>query len=227
MNKGAFFDLDGTIVDCVTEYEFWKYVAKKETNFLLYPLIEFHFFLESLKYKNNYGEVTKTYKNHKIRNMKDLKGRNSYELLQLYNHFFEIYLKKRIFPEMKKLIHSFKNEKILIYIITSSVDYIAKKYCDYLMIDGYCAVNLEIDENELFTGNIIGDIPYGNSKAEFVRLITKKNNIDLSNSFAYGDKYSDRFMLKIVGNPVVVNPDNDLRRYADEKKIPLLEIQLK
>ena len=41
--------------------------------------------------------------------------------------------------------------------------------------------------------------------------------INLSRSYAYSDSITDLPMLEIVGEPVAVNPDKDLRKIAEER----------
>jgi hypothetical protein len=42
--------------------------------------------------------------------------------------------------------------------------------------------------------------------------------IELQGSYAYSDSTTDIPMLSVVGNPVAVNPDRELRRHAEEHK---------
>ena len=49
-----------------------------------------------------------------------------------------------------------------------------------------------------------------NSKNIAIDDFVKKYNIDLSKSYAYGDTNGDINMLKRVGNPIAINPTNEL-----------------
>ncbi|MGM8212168.1 HAD family hydrolase [Virgibacillus sp. W0430] len=57
----------------------------------------------------------------------------------------------------------------------------------------------------------------GNRKTEKVQEALKNKQVDWENSFAYGDSYSDLFVLQLVGNPVAVQPDAKLLAIANEK----------
>ena len=56
--------------------------------------------------------------------------------------------------------------------------------------------------------------PYGENKAKLVQELAEVHNFDLSDSYAYGNHYSDAHKLKRVGHPVAVNPDRKLREIA-------------
>ena len=45
----------------------------------------------------------------------------------------------------------------------------------------------------------------------------RRAGIDLADSYAYADSYSDRPLLEAVGNPAAVNPDPSLYRHAKRK----------
>ena len=47
-------------------------------------------------------------------------------------------------------------------------------------------------------------------KREAIEEFIKKYNIDLSESYAYGDTNGDFSMLSLVGNPRAINPSKEL-----------------
>ena len=51
----------------------------------------------------------------------------------------------------------------------------------------------------------------------------RRKGFDLAASTAYSDSHTDLPFLEAVGNPVVVNPDRELRRIAVERGWPILE----
>ena len=58
----------------------------------------------------------------------------------------------------------------------------------------------------------------GSRKNEKILAALEGINIDWSNSFAYGDSYSDLSVLELVGNPVAVRPEPKLKSIAEERK---------
>ena len=59
------------------------------------------------------------------------------------------------------------------------------------------------------------------ARAAWLVRYAREERVDLSASYAYGDTYSDRPWLDVVGNANVVNPDSSLYRYAREKRWPV------
>ena len=67
------------------------------------------------------------------------------------------------------------------------------------------------------TGAVGGPFIYGEGKVDAMRRFADDHDIDLDSSYAYSDSVSDLPMLRAVGHPVVVNPDEDLTAIAREE----------
>jgi hypothetical protein len=52
---------------------------------------------------------------------------------------------------------------------------------------------------------------------EETRQLARERGLDLAHSYGYGDSLNDVPLLETVGNPVAINPDMRLRRYAKRR----------
>jgi HAD superfamily hydrolase (TIGR01490 family) len=66
------------------------------------------------------------------------------------------------------------------------------------------------------TGRVVGEPMFGRAKAAAVEALASLSNLNLSESYAYGDCLHDCPMLECVGHPRVVNPSKSLRRVAEQ-----------
>jgi phosphoserine phosphatase len=66
----------------------------------------------------------------------------------------------------------------------------------------------------VYTGREGGPFNYREGKAQAIRELAEREDIDLAASYAYSDSESDLPMLRLVGHPVAVNPDTELARVA-------------
>jgi HAD superfamily hydrolase (TIGR01490 family) len=73
--------------------------------------------------------------------------------------------------------------------------------------------------NGIYTGGIIPPVITGPVKAEYVRrhFSSRGLEVDWAGSHAYGDSFTDREMLGLVGHPVAVYPDARLHALAQER----------
>lgn len=78
------------------------------------------------------------------------------------------------------------------------------------------------DENDIAIGKM-GDIVNGDKKAEKVQEWLQNRNLTVDDVtlWAYADSQSDGPLLDMVDYPVVVNPDEDMEKLAQQKGWPL------
>jgi phosphoserine phosphatase len=84
-------------------------------------------------------------------------------------------------------------------------------------MDGGIGTRYAVDSEGLLTGDVEGPFIYGEGKVEAMQEFAGAHGVDLAESYAYSDSASDLPMLRAVGNPVVVNPDEELARVAREE----------
>jgi phosphoserine phosphatase len=94
---------------------------------------------------------------------------------------------------------------------------------EYLEVDDFIANRLEF-ENGVATGKLAKPFIGGATKPIIMRDYAREHDIDLTNSWAYSDSYSDFAMLAVVGRPTACNPDRRLRRIARSYDWPVLDL---
>jgi len=72
---------------------------------------------------------------------------------------------------------------------------------------------------DCYTGRLAGPFCHGDDRVRLVRRFIEASGFDvnLSSSYAYGDRVQDIPMLEMVGHPVAVYPDKELLNYACER----------
>jgi len=105
---------------------------------------------------------------------------------------------------------------------TTSPMVFVKPFADLLGFDAVVATEWERSDDGLsFTGRMSGDFVWGRSKADAVARWAADHNGNLDQSWAYSDSYFDAALLAMVGHPVVVNPDLQLRIAATIRGWPV------
>jgi HAD superfamily hydrolase (TIGR01490 family) len=102
-----------------------------------------------------------------------------------------------------------------VFIVSSAPQEVVKPLAERLGVDGVVATRAETVDGK-YTGNL-EFYCYREQKAEEIQRIAAGQGIELDRSFAYSDSVTDRPMLELVGNPVAVNPDRELRRLAQQR----------
>lgn len=119
----------------------------------------------------------------------------------------------RLYPQMLARAYAHQDAGVPIYIITAASQEMADLLAHVLAFDGGLGSRSEVVDGR-YTGRPAGPFNYREGKVISMRELAEREGIDLDASYAYSDSESDLPMLRAVGNPVVVNPDSELRRIA-------------
>jgi HAD superfamily hydrolase (TIGR01490 family) len=122
----------------------------------------------------------------------------------------------RAYPQMLKEAWAHQDAGRPAYIVTAASQEMADMMAHVLIFDGGVGMRSEIVDGR-YTGRPDGPFTYREGKAEAIREMAEWEGIDLAESYAYSDSESDLPMLRLVGNPVAVNPDTALLRVAREE----------
>jgi HAD superfamily hydrolase (TIGR01490 family) len=129
----------------------------------------------------------------------------------------------RLYPQMLSRAYAHQDDGVAVYILTAASQEMADLLAHVLAFDGGLGSRSEIVDGR-YTGRPAGPFNYREGKVLSMRELAEREGIDLAASYAYSDSESDLPMLRVVGNPVVVNPDPDLRRIAREEGWEVLHL---
>jgi HAD superfamily hydrolase (TIGR01490 family) len=121
-----------------------------------------------------------------------------------------------VYQEALDLIALHRSEGRRIYVVSSSPEEVVRPLAAHFGASGVIATRAEVDDQGRYTGGL-AFYAYGDQKAEAIRELAERLGMDLEGSYAYSDSITDLPMLEVVGNPVAVNPDKELRRESEER----------
>jgi HAD superfamily hydrolase (TIGR01490 family) len=124
-------------------------------------------------------------------------------------------LKPLVYPQALSLVREHRERGEPTYVVSATLQEIIEPLALDLGFDGALGSVCEVHEGR-FTGRVVRAC-HGAGKADAVRVLAAREQLDLARSTAYSDSYSDVPFLEAVGRPVVVNPDRELRRLATER----------
>ena len=119
----------------------------------------------------------------------------------------------RLYPKMLEIAYEHQDAGRPIFICTAASQEMAELMAIVLTFDGAVGSVAEVVDGH-YTGRAGGPFTYREGKAEAIRELAAREGIDIAASWAYSDSESDLPMLRLVGNPVAVNPDAQLGRVA-------------
>ena len=130
----------------------------------------------------------------------------------------------RLYPQAVELMSRHKMAGRAVYIASSSPEDYLALLAQELAIDGVVGTRAEVVDG-LYTGNLDGPMVHGPEKATRVQELAKDKDLDLARSFAYSDSINDLPLLELVGNPVALNPDRQLKAIARRRGWQVLDFR--
>ncbi|MCK4903997.1 MAG: HAD-IB family hydrolase, partial [Candidatus Marinimicrobia bacterium] len=138
------------------------------------------------------------------------------------NEFYFDYLKPHLAEKIIEKLEFHRSEGHILVIVSGSIRYYLEPAAKDLGIQHLVCTDLEENSNGILTGKAKGKVCIGNYKKELTLKLVDKLNIDLGNSYAYGDNQADIPLLKLVGNPVAVEPTPILKKVAQKNNWSIL-----
>tara|TARA_Y100000768_G_scaffold245299_1_gene185975 strand:+ start:412 stop:1059 length:648 start_codon:yes stop_codon:yes gene_type:complete len=110
-------------------------------------------------------------------------------------------------------------DKVLI--ASGSHDFLVKGFAEYFDIESSIGTPVEI-KNDIFTGSLAGEPTFSDGKVKAVKNWCFTNDLKIEDSIFYTDSINDLPMLEACGEPIVVNPDDNLKKIALERKYKII-----
>ena len=202
----AFFDIDGTLYREALITEVFKKLIKSELieNDRWYKEVK-PFFVKWDKRIGNYDNY--------LLKMADI---YSEAIIGLHRSQIEFIAKQivkqkgdRVYTYTRDIIKWHKSQGHIIITISGSPIELVREMSIKYGFDDYVGTKYTLNEHNIYTGDII---PMWDSvsKQTAIEYFVAKYNIDLNQSYAYGDTSGDFNMLKLISNPTAVNPTKEL-----------------
>lgn len=205
-NIAAFFDIDGTLYRNSLMIQHFKKMIKYE---VIDPLI-WH-----SSVKHTYDEWEKRFGDFEVYleelaevYIKELKGVNKSYIDFIAKQVINLNGDK-VYKYSRTQIDWHKKQGHKVFFISGSPDFLVSKMAEKYGVTEYKGTIYEVDENNNFTGEILRMWDSEN-KQRIIDEFVEKYDVDLPSSFAYGDTKGDLSMLRMVGNPVAINPNREL-----------------
>lgn len=199
MEKLAIFDVDYTLTRKETLMELFKYSIKLDKGNLKYlPRAAYCGIL--------YGVGVFNEKQVKQCFLKFIKGLSEKEVDKLADKFYEERLSKILYSDGINHLKKLKAEGYRVILISASPEFYMKKFYNIPEVDFIMGTRFSFNEDK-FACLMDGLNCKGEEKVVRLKKYLEENNIevDYENSHMYSDSLSDLPLLKLVGNPHLIN----------------------
>lgn len=150
-----------------------------------------------------------------------MQGKTRQEMDEIGRQFFREVLSQRFFKDGQQELAKHKAEGNTIIIVSASPDVYMRVLPEFMpQVDAVIATHCVVDEHGVYTGHIESNCKGAQKPVQIERYLSQNSSsMDRATSYAYGDSYSDRFMLQMTAHPVAVNAKAKLTRAVSDAKL--------
>ena len=214
-NTAAFFDIDGTIFRNSLMIEHFKKLMTFE---VIDPSIWYTKVKKVyMEWESRYGDFEQYLEVLAEVYLNELKGVKKDYIEYIAAHVINVN-GDMVYKYSRDRIEWHKKQGHKVFFISGSPDFLVSKMAEKYGVTEYRGSLYKVDEDNRFTSEIV-KMWDSVSKQRVIDELIEKYQVDLESSFAYGDTTGDLSMLKMMGNPIAINPNKDLflAIRADEK----------
>jgi HAD superfamily hydrolase (TIGR01490 family) len=209
--SAAFFDVDNTLLQGAAVFHLARglyrrrFFTKREIASKAVAQVRFRM----------RGETPESVAEARAAALSFIAGHRVSEVRILMEEIFDELMADRIWPGTRALAQMHLDAGERVWVVTAAPVEVATLLARRLGLTGALGTVAE-QVDGVYTGRLVGDILHGPAKAEAVRALAQREDLDLSRCSAYSDSANDLPMLELVGHPCAINPERKLRRHAEE-----------
>lgn len=210
----AFFDIDGTIFRNSLMIQHFRKMIQYEVidPYLWHSQVKKSYY----EWENRFGDYEDYLEELAEVYVNALKGINKNHIDFIANQVINLKGGK-VYRYARSRIKWHKDNNHLVFFISGSPDFLVSKMAEKYNATEYRGSVYLVDENNNFTGEIFG-MWDSDSKQRAIGELVSKYDVDLDKSYSYGDTNGDYSMLKMVGNPIAINPNGALLKQIKENQ---------
>ncbi len=214
----AIFDLDNTLLAGDSDHAFGQFLVNKGA------VDAVSFKQANDAFYQDYQQGTLDIAKYLQFALKPLTEHPMATLQQWHQEFMREIIEPMILPKGKELLMQHRLKGDFLLIITATNDFITRPIAKALGVDSLIATQCEIQDDR-YTGRVVGAPSFQHGKIERLEQWLLRHPHNLNGSYFYSDSINDLPLLRLVDNPVAVDPDERLHAIASRYDWPILSLR--
>lgn len=214
----ALFDLDNTLLAGDSDYLWGCFLADQGI------VDKESYERENQRFMDEYNQGTLDIFEFLSFSLQPLRDNDPATLRRLQQQFLDEKIRPIMSPASFDLINKHRQAGDTLAVITATNSFVTTPIVKAFGIDNLLATEPEINGNG-YTGKVAGTPCFQQGKVTRLQQWIGEYGIELGGSWFYSDSRNDIPLLKIVDNPVAVDPDEQLRQLASEQGWPIISLR--
>jgi HAD superfamily hydrolase (TIGR01490 family) len=214
----AIFDLDNTLIADDSDYLWGQFLVNE-------GIVDRDYYEQAnAKFYEDYKQGNLNIEEFLHFSLKPLADNDTEKLYQLREQFIQEIIQPILLQPAFDLINKHRTNNDTLLVITATNRFITEPIVNLYGIDNLLATTPEFHNNK-FTGSFKGVPSFQEGKVTLLQQWLEQSGENLANSWFYSDSHNDLPLLKIVANPVAVDPDESLEKYASQQGWPVISLR--
>ena len=156
--------------------------------------------------------------------LKPLAENTPEQLAAWHQQFMASKIEPHILPKAEELLARHRTKGDTLLIITATNRFITGPIAERLGVDNLIAVEPEMVDGR-YTGRVDGVPSYREGKVIRLQAWLEAQDITMDGAWFYSDSHNDLPLLEKVDHPVAVDPDDTLRKVAEERNWRIMSLR--
>ena len=151
-------------------------------------------------------------------------GRDPEEVQAWHKAFMATRIRPLYQKKADQLLRDHREKGHTLMIITATNRFVTGPIAEAMGIEHLIATEPEVIDGR-YTGEITGVPSFQEGKVQRLKHWLEQHDATLDGAWFYSDSHNDLPLLKLVDNPVAVDPDPTLERFAREQGWPVMTLR--
>ncbi len=213
----AFFDVDNTLIRGASIYHFARGLAARKVfgpqDLIRLSWGQLTFRLRGMENSGHIDSVRQAA-------LAFVAGHQVADIVALGEEIYDDTMADRVWAGARELTRRHLEAGQRVWLVTATPVELANIIARRLGLTGALGTVAET-AGGVYTGRLAGGLLHGAAKAAAVSALAAREDLDLARCSAYSDSANDLPMLRLVGHPHVVNPDQELLAVARSMSWPV------
>lgn len=214
----AIFDLDNTLIADDSDFLWGQFLVDRSI-------------VDKDRYQQANTKFYEDYKQGKLDiveflnfSLAPLANNNAEQLFQWREQFIADVISPILLQPAMDLVNKHREQGDTLLVITATNRFVTEPIVTLYGIDNLLATTPEFIDGQ-YTGKFIGPPCFQDGKVKLLQEWLKNSAENMDDSWFYSDSHNDLPLLKLVENPVAVDPDDTLHEYAEQANWPIISLR--
>ena len=214
----ALFDLDNTLLGGDSDYEWGRFLVRKNL------VDSARYEAENLEFYEQYKQGTLDIYKFSAFSFQPLAEHSMETLQALHGEFMQTVIRPLMSRKARDLVRHHKKQDHTLLVITATNSFITRPIVRAFGIDHLLATDPKIIHGR-YTTEIEGIPCFQEGKVKRLEQWLRQNNQSLAGSCFYSDSFNDLPLMELVEHAVAVDPDEKLTEVAGKRGWPVISLR--